>query len=127
MPDSGLGVNVTARPAAGILGSIALPLHGSWIALRRKIAGAPERAIRQPQEALAKLEAEELSEKDKEDILASFEKLLLHTDDRKKALSKKAELFLMRMRHEEKEAEERKKVEGQTEQDAGNGSKRSVE
>ena len=98
-------VNVTARPAAGVLGAMALPLRGSWLALKKKIIGAPERALRVPHEALAKLEADELSEQEKEEVLKRFEDLLKGTDERRKAQKKKAELFLYKIEKAEKEAD----------------------
>ena len=99
-------VNVTARPAAGVLGAMALPLQGSWVALRSKITGAPERALRVPHEALAKLEADELTEEEKAKVLKRFEELLEKTDERGKEQKKKAELFLHKIEKAKKEAEE---------------------
>lgn len=85
---------------------MALPIRGSWLSLRRKIAGAPERAIREPQEALAKVEAEALSQAEKDEILKRFEELLDSIGDRKKAMVTKAKLFLMRAKEAEEEAAE---------------------
>lgn len=85
----------------GIAGTIALPLHGAYLSMRRKVAGTPQRLMREPRAALAHLEAATLSQSDKNKILSGFEEVQKKTEERKGYYKRKAEIFLMNMKKEE--------------------------
>ena len=90
----------------GVLGVMALPLRGTWLSLRKKIAGAPQKALRQPREQLAKLDAEQLGPEEKKRILEKYDELLKTTNERREALKTRTRLFLTRLEEQEKTSKE---------------------
>lgn len=90
----GIDVNVTARPAAGVTGVMALPIHGAWKSLRRRMAGTPQNTLREPRTALSRQAASHVSKEEKEHILKTFEEAQKGATERRKKLKAEAEVFL---------------------------------
>ena len=87
-------VNVTARPAAGITGAMALPIHGIWKSLRTKMAGSPQNTLREPRTALSREAARRVSKEEKEKILRAFEEAMKGAEGRRKVLEKEVEKLM---------------------------------
>ncbi len=87
-------VNVTARPAAGITGVMALPIHGAWKSLRRKMAGSPQNTLREPRTKLSQQAAKNASSEEKEKILKAFVEAVKGTGARRGKLQKQAQKYL---------------------------------
>jgi hypothetical protein len=73
----------TTADATGITGALALPLYGGWKGLRRQFAGRPDLALRHPREESSRFDAKDLSDEERQRILASFDKLTKTTGERK--------------------------------------------
>ncbi|ORY31586.1 glycosyltransferase family 1 protein [Naematelia encephala] len=87
-------INVTARPAAGITGMMALPLHGAWQSLRKKMAGTPQFSLREPRITLSTEAASHLTPEEKKEILAKFAEAEKGTGERKARLKVRTKMFL---------------------------------
>lgn len=87
-------VNVTARPAAGILGAMALPIHGISKSLRRKMAGSPQNTLHEPRMELSREAASQASDEEKERILGAFDEAVKGAGERKRKLRKQAERLM---------------------------------
>ena len=87
-------VNVTARPAAGITGVMALPIHGAWKSLRRKMAGSPQNTLREPRTALSHQNASQVSKEEKDRIIQAFEEAAKGAAERRSKLRVQAEKLM---------------------------------
>lgn len=88
-------VNVTARPAAGVLGMMALPIHGAFKSIRRQTAGQPERALAKSRREVSYDLVKHLSQDQSRQITARFAELDKETSQRKEQMKKRAKLFLL--------------------------------
>ena len=88
-------VNVTARPAAGVLGMMALPIHGAFKSIRRQTAGQPERALAKSRREVSYDLVKHLSQEESRKITARFAELDKETSQRKEQMKKRAKLFLL--------------------------------
>ncbi|OCF44536.1 hypothetical protein I317_01608 [Kwoniella heveanensis CBS 569] len=66
-------INATARPAAGIMGAMSLPLRGAAKSFRSRFAMPQELVLQDPRKALGVQSARSLSAEVKEEILRKFE------------------------------------------------------
>ena len=89
-----LGINVTARPAAGVMGVMALPIHGAFKSLRRKMAGSPQNTLRDPRTALSRQSASQVSTEDTAKILSAYEEAMKGASERRRILKERAKKFL---------------------------------
>lgn len=87
-------VNVTARPAAGVLGVMALPISGAWKSLRRSVGGAPQKELAKARRDMTEEMASRVQSGDRQVILDKFAELEKGTAARKEQMRKKAKLFL---------------------------------
>ena len=90
-----LDVNVTARPAAGVLGVMALPIHGAFKSIRRQTAGQPERALAKARREVSQDLAKDISPERRQEIISRFAELDKETAKRKEQMKKRAKLFLL--------------------------------
>jgi hypothetical protein len=74
---------------------MALPIQGLWTSLRRTIAGSPREILRDPRRSASKIAAEQCGEDEKKAILDKFHELEKSTKERKEALKKKVEMFMV--------------------------------
>ncbi|WVF67372.1 hypothetical protein IAT40_002127 [Kwoniella sp. CBS 6097] len=66
-------INATARPAAGIMGAMSLPLRGAAKSFRSRFGMPQELVLQDPRKALGIQDARSLSSEEKEKILRKFE------------------------------------------------------
>nr|XP_019043873.1 hypothetical protein I302_07144 [Kwoniella bestiolae CBS 10118]OCF22803.1 hypothetical protein I302_07144 [Kwoniella bestiolae CBS 10118] len=85
-------VNVTARPAAGIVGAISLPIRGLTKAFQNKFAAPREIVLEQPRRLLSIESLESLSEGDRDRLMKEFEELTgpEKVKERRESLKKRA-------------------------------------
>ena len=93
------------RLTAGIAGAFALPVQGAYQSMRRKITGAPQKLMREPRTALSHLDAANLSQEEKDEIISVFNKAKEKTGERRGYYKRKAEVFLMNMKKDQKSAQ----------------------
>lgn len=77
--------------------------------MRRKVAGTPQRLMREPRASLANLDAASLPKEEKDKILHSFAGVSKKTEERKGYYKRKAEVFLENMKKEEEAVEKASK------------------
>ncbi|WWC91963.1 uncharacterized protein L201_006916 [Kwoniella dendrophila CBS 6074] len=89
-------VNVTARPAAGIMGAISLPLRGATKAFKERFAAPQEIVLQQPRKLLSIESLNVLSKEEKENLIKKFEDLTKSekVKARKDELKKRAKRLL---------------------------------
>lgn len=87
-------VNVTARPAAGILGVMALPISGAWKSIRRSVGGAPQKELGKARREMSEEMSAKVSNEERGEILKKFGESEEGTAGRKEAMKKKAKLFM---------------------------------
>lgn len=89
-----IDVNVTARPAAGILGVMALPISGAWKSIRKAVGGAPTKALAKSRIGMSQDLAQGVGREERESILKRFGELEKEIPERKERLKKTAKLFM---------------------------------
>ncbi|WVN90029.1 uncharacterized protein L203_105261 [Cryptococcus depauperatus CBS 7841] len=89
-------VNVTAKPAAGIIGAISLPLQGASRSIRTRFSTPQDIVLCKPRKALSVLALKNLSEVDKANLEKRFGELADKRQiiDRQQKLRKRAEKVL---------------------------------
>ncbi|WVQ83693.1 hypothetical protein IAT38_005837 [Cryptococcus sp. DSM 104549] len=85
-------VNVTAKPAAGIVGALSLPLRGAVKSFSTKFSGPQEVVFREPRQALSVEAAERLGSDEKDAMVKKFEALAKQDEvkERKDKLKERA-------------------------------------
>ena len=73
---------------------MALPIHGAWKSLRRKMAGSPQYTLRDPRVELSRQSASTLSREEKDSILDAYAQAEKGKAGRKKEMKERAERFL---------------------------------
>ena len=73
---------------------MALPIHGAWKSLRRKMAGSPQYTLRDPRVELSRQSASTLSREKKDAILEAYAQAEKGKAGRKKEMKERAERFL---------------------------------
>jgi hypothetical protein len=74
---------------------MALPIHGAWKSLRRRVAGQPEKSLRKPREQISVQAALRLDPEERESIRESFAEKEKGAGDRKRRMKRRAKLLLM--------------------------------
>ena len=73
---------------------MALPIHGAWKSLRRKMAGSPQNTLREPRTALSHQNAHQVSEEEKNMIIKAYDEAVKGAAERRSKLKVQAEKLM---------------------------------